>query len=122
MLKQVLPDSFKDLQLLADEWALPTEQERNRKRISSSMEEIQAFYMALIPRAADALEYLEPFPCSNIAATEGGLPGAERKLLELLLALAEVAPAVEVFGQPTVIGGFDSTRFIPDHDLPGWRS
>ena len=34
----------------------------------------------------------------------------------LTLSLAEVAPAVEKFNQPTVIDGFDFKRFVPVHD------
>jgi len=30
--------------------------------------------------------------------------------------LAEVAPAVENFGQPSVVQGYDVARFIPVHD------
>jgi hypothetical protein len=34
----------------------------------------------------------------------------------MTLSLAEVAPAVELFGQPSVVDGYDITRFTPQHD------
>jgi hypothetical protein len=34
----------------------------------------------------------------------------------LTLSLAEVALAIENFNQPSVIDGYDFTRFIPLHD------
>jgi hypothetical protein len=39
-------------------------------------------------------------------------PEAQR-LLHLAFSLAEVGPAVELFGQPEVPDGYDSRRFIP---------
>jgi hypothetical protein len=34
----------------------------------------------------------------------------------MTLSLAEVAPAVENFGQPGVVDGYEYTRFVPVHD------
>ena len=121
MPEPLLPEPFRDLEPLVEAWALPGERQRNRKRLAGTMEENRAFYDAVAARAVDALEHLKSFPCSDVAAEDGGLPPAERRLLLLLFALAEVTPAVEVFGEPAVIGGFESARFVPDHDLPGWR-
>jgi hypothetical protein len=33
--------------------------------------------------------------------------------MNLALALAEVAPAIEFYKQPAVIDGYDPTRFVP---------
>jgi hypothetical protein len=41
------------------------------------------------------------------------LPPGERRLLDLTLSLAEVAPAIEFYKQPAVIDGYDSRRFVP---------
>jgi hypothetical protein len=38
------------------------------------------------------------------------------RLFLLSLSLAEVAPAIENFNQPSVIDGYDFKRFIPVHD------
>jgi len=43
-------------------------------------------------------------------------PEDVRRLFLLTMSLAEVAPAVENFGQPSVIDGYDFSRFIPVHD------
>ena len=70
------------------------------------MEDLQAFYAAMLARLEEVLEYLEGF------SPEGASPET-RQLLYLALSLAEVAPAVELFGEPTVSYGFDVSRFTP---------
>jgi hypothetical protein len=102
-----LPEQFKDLQQLVDGgWALPTERERNMKRLSSPMTEIKGLYDALLGRIDDIVAYLNQFPLDN-------MPEAARTLLNLTLSLAEVAPAVEFYGQPEVVYGFPPSRFLP---------
>ena len=44
-----LPADFADLEPFA-EWAIPTERARYAKRLSSTMDELQAFYDAALPR------------------------------------------------------------------------
>ncbi|MFT4581428.1 MAG: hypothetical protein ACI915_000160 [Gammaproteobacteria bacterium] len=102
----LLPAPFSDLESWTS-WALATERERSNKRQLSPMADIQAFYDALLPRTEAALEYLEQFPLE-------GMPADANALLLLTLSLAEVAPAVELFGQPGVIDGYDVTRFQPE--------
>ncbi len=121
MTESLLPEPFSDLEPLVSLWALPTERERNRKRLTSGMDELRGFYDSLAPRAVAALEYLQPLPCNDVAEADGGLSAAQRRLQWLLFALAEVAPAIEVFSEPAVIGGFDAARFIPNHDLSDWQ-
>ena len=101
-----LPEQFSDLAMWLD-WARPTMAERSAMRSASSMTELQAFYDAMLPRLGDVLEYL-----SGIEA-HGDDPAGER-LLALSKALAEVAPAVELFGEPTISYGYDVARFTPD--------
>jgi len=48
-----LPAAFTELEPFAD-WALPTERERYAKRLASTMDELQAFYDAALPRLEDA--------------------------------------------------------------------
>lgn len=90
-----LPAGFADLEALAREWALPSFNERLQKRAAGSMDELQAFYSAVQPRADEALAHLEKFPLD-------ALPAAETNLLRLLYALTQVAMAVEVHGTPKV--------------------
>lgn len=101
----VLPEQFKDLEPFAGVWALPTSAERQRKRLSSTMGEIQAFYDVILPRMGAIIEYLNQFPLND-------MPEDSKRLSYLTLSLAEIASAVELFGQPGVVDGFDPSRFI----------
>jgi len=108
MSERCFPESFKDLEPLAA-WALETETARSRKRQASTMAEIQAFYDALLPRMQAVLSYLNRFP-------PDGLPVQEARLFYLSLALAEVAPAVELFQQPSEPDTYPVEKFIPEHE------
>ena len=103
-----LPDQFADLERFSD-WSLPTERERNARRLASSMEGIKEFYDAMVSRTEPILEYLDRFEL-------GRLPEREQRLLNLTLALAEVANAVELYKNPAVIDGFDPRRLILIHE------
>src|ERR1700745_805818 len=104
MSEQQLPQTFADLTpYLA--WSLPTERARSAKRQSSTMAEITTFYQAMLPRMEEILSYLGEYPLEHV-------PQEVQRLFYLALALAEVAPAVENFGQPRVVEGYDVARFI----------
>jgi hypothetical protein len=103
-----LPEQFKDLERFVA-WSLPTERERNARRLASSMAEINEFYNAMVPRTDAILEHLDRFEL-------GKLPEREQRLLNLALALAEVANAVELYKNPAVIDGFDPRRLILLHE------
>lgn len=100
-----LPEAFRDLEpWLA--WSLATEQERSDKRQASTMTEIRAFYDVMLTRTEAILSYLEQFPLEQ-------MPEDAQRLFYLTLSLAEVAPAVELFGQPSVLDSYDIKRFTP---------
>ena len=101
-----LPDQFRDLEPLVHMWILPTEAERHARRLASNIAELRAFYDALMPRIEEMLAYLSAFQLDN-------LPPEGRNLLSLACSLAEIGPAVELYGQPEVPDGYDSRRFIP---------
>ena len=102
-----LPEQFKDLeQWMA--WSLETEGERSDHRQASAMEDITAFYEAMLARMDEVLPYLEQFSLEE-------LPDDAKRLFYLTLSLAEVAPAVEQFGQPSVVDGYDIKRFVATH-------
>jgi len=65
------------------------------KRLSSSMDEIQAFYDAVYPRAEAAMTYLEKFPLDD-------LPEDAWRLLKLLYSLILMSFAVEIWKQPYI--------------------
>jgi len=92
--ERVLPSQFADLEAVI-EWALPTERERYRKRIDSTMEELHAFYDLVAPRAAEARDYLDRLDLDN-------MPAEAQRLMWLLFSLITVSFAVEVFGVPRV--------------------
>ena len=89
-----LPPEFADLEPFAD-WALPTERERYAERLASTMDEMQAFYDAALPRLEDAASYLEQFPLDD-------LPDDARHLLLLCYSLINVSFPVEAWHQPRV--------------------
>ena len=95
MAEALLPPEFSDLELWVEEWCLDSEPERYAKRLSSTMQEIQAFYDAINPRAEDAMQYLEKFPLDD-------LPDDAFRLLKLLYSLILMSFAVEIWKQPYV--------------------
>jgi hypothetical protein len=101
-----LPEGFADLERFARDWALATERERNAQRHRASLDEIRAFYEAMLERIDAVMAHLNRFALDE-------LPPAERRLLDLALSLAEVAPAIEFYKQPAVIDGYDPRRFVP---------
>lgn len=102
-----LPEQFQDLEKWTD-WSLETEDERSDRRQASTMADISAFYEAMLERMDEVLPYLEQFSLEE-------LPDDAQRLFYLTLSLAEVAPAVEQFGQPSVVDGYDIKRFVASH-------
>ncbi len=90
----VLPPEFADLEPFSD-WCLASEAERYAKRLSSSMDEMQAFYDAAFPRFEQILTYLDDLPLDD-------LPEEAHRLLELSYSLVNVSFPVEVWRQPRV--------------------
>lgn len=110
----MLPDGFEDLAAWVSPWVLKDSQARSEQRQQSSMAELRDFYDALLPYAERALAHLAAFKL-------GALPPPEERLLKLMLALAEVGPAVEWYGQAKVVDGLAASRFpavqvLPDTD------
>ena len=95
MAAALLPPEFSDLEPFAKAWCLASEPERYAKRLASTMEEIQAFYEAVFPRAEDAIVYLERFPLND-------LPENAHRLLQLLYSLILVSFPVEIWRQPYI--------------------
>ena len=95
MTQSLLPAEFADLEPFAADWCLPTERERFAKRMSTSMDEIQAFYDAFFPRAEEAIAYCDQFPLDE-------LPDDAERLLQLLYSLVMASFPVEAWRQPHV--------------------
>jgi hypothetical protein len=88
----LLPEPFADLEPFAASWCLATEPERWERRLATPLEELQAFYDAAFPRAEDAMAYCDDFSLD-------ALPSEVEHLLHLLLSLALVSYAIEVWRQ-----------------------
>jgi hypothetical protein len=114
-----LPAEFRELQDLAETWSLPTEVERQSKRLVSPMSELQAAYDRLVPRAEAILEYMRQLEAKGRPKE---LSAANRNLVFLVFSLVEIAQAIEVHGQPGVVDGFDAKRWVAEHDTPAARA
>lgn len=89
----MLPAEFADLEPWAQAWCLERGQQRWDRRLASRMDELQAFYDAVYPRAEAAMIYLDPLPLDDL--TEEAV-----NLMRLLYSLSTVSMAVDVFKQP----------------------
>lgn len=101
-----LPASFADLEPFAARWSLASRTDRSAARYGASMEELRAFYDALLPRLDAVLEHLNSRVLKDYANEDSAL-------LYLVLSLAEIGPAVEYFNSPEVTAGFSPDRFLP---------
>lgn len=87
----LLPPEFEDLESFVAAWALPTTAQRAAARDASSEADRASFYDAAKDRLAAAIAYLDARPLD-------GLCEEDERLMNLVLALAHVALAVEVQG------------------------
>ncbi|MET7773505.1 hypothetical protein [Nocardia sp. NPDC005366] len=95
MSETLLPSEFSDLEQYAPRWCLPTETERYDRRLDSSMDDMQRFYDAIVPRAEDALVYCDKFTVDDI-------PEDAKNLMYLLYSMIQVSFPIEVWSQPRI--------------------
>jgi hypothetical protein len=95
MVVPLLPSAFTELEPFAEKWCLATEPERWSTRVSSSMEEMQAFYDAIFPRVEEAITFCDTFPLD-------GMPDDALNLLRMIYSFIIVSFAVELWHQPHV--------------------
>jgi len=107
----LLPPEFSDLERFAKDWCLTSEPERYAKRLASTMDEMQAFYDALFPRAQEVIAYLEKFPLHE-------LPDDAGRLLHLLYSLIMVSFPVEIWRQPYLPDTGTSSFELNDEPVP----
>jgi len=104
-----LPEGFEDLEHLVDDWALPTQVEREERRRASNPAELQAVYDAIFPRIRKIMEAVDQFPL-------GQLPEDYGRLFSLALSLTEIAHNVELYGcDVRCVNDFDERRFDARH-------
>ena len=100
-----LPEAFADLTPWLD-WALEPERARTAKKVASSMEELRAFYDAVMPRMEEIIAYLD-------GVSGDDRPAPAHRLYLLTLSLVEVANLVEIYKRREVIEACDPLHFNP---------
>ncbi|EJU14983.1 hypothetical protein LH128_00902 [Sphingomonas sp. LH128] len=104
-----LPAGFSDLEPLAEQWALATQNARENRRRSSTPADLQIFYDATVGRLDAMIEYLNAMPLDS-------MPDDAKNLFYLTLSLAEVAPHIELYGGKTRVPySFEEERFHAEH-------
>ena len=104
-----LPAEFADLSRFADAWALPTEQERHRKRNATDLATVRALYAALLPRMDAMMTFLSRYPVEGFDT----LPAEVRNLHNLALAFMENSHPIDMDWRTVDIeDAFPSERFI----------
>jgi hypothetical protein len=88
----LLPNEFSDLEPFAPKWCRATEGERWTERVSSTIDEMQEFYDAILPRVEEALTYLDKFPIDD-------MPDDAVHLLQLVYSFVVVSFPVELWRQ-----------------------
>lgn len=102
---RLLPPAFAALEPFCARWLHPTEARRNTARIASTMQDIRAFYDAVMGCFEQAIAHLNAHPLDALAPPE-------RNLLDLLLAFVEASTPVERFDSPIVTPDFPPRRFL----------
>ncbi|MBU6266299.1 MAG: hypothetical protein KGN34_02080 [Sphingomonadales bacterium] len=90
-MNQQLPAGYEALEYFVDRWAISGTANRDARRGNSTPEERVAFFEAVKPILAGALEQLDAKPLAD-------LDDKERRLLDMLLSFAHVTHAVEMLG------------------------
>ena len=105
MSEPLLPETFEGLEPFAD-WALEPERARTERRAAASMEEIQAFYHAMMPRMDDIFEHLgDQFGPD--------MPAPAHRLYLMSLSLVEVGIVVELYARREPGDTCDPLRYVP---------
>ncbi len=105
MTESLLPAPFLDLEPFAD-WALEPERARTEKRVAASMEDITAFYDAMMRRMDRIVDYLEGYFGQDT-------PASVHRLFLMSLSLVEVVPLVELYKRREAVEACNPLRFIP---------
>jgi hypothetical protein len=106
-----LPTQFASLQRFVDAgWAAPDRRDRTEMRLTSQFTELQSLYDAVVPQLVPILDYLDQFRLDKLSEEQA-------RLLQLAYAIAEIRNAVESWGQPDAVDGWDTRRFIIDEPI-----
>ena len=91
----MLPSEFSDLEPFAERWSLEREQDRWDARLGSTIEELQEFYDAMLPRTEAAIQYCDKFQLDD-------MPQDVVNLMRLIYSFMNISVAVEQWRQPNV--------------------
>lgn len=105
MSEPLLPEMFRELEPFAD-WALEPERARIEKKVTASMEEIRAFYDAMMLRVNEIFDHLEDH-------FGGDMPAPEHRLYLMSLSLVEAAILVEHYNRREADDACDPLRYVP---------
>jgi hypothetical protein len=105
----LLPAQFSSLEDLVDEWVLPTEEARMRKRFGSSIKELNTFYGRMVEALPAIMAYLHDIEPKAMTPED-------RTLLGLTLSLADVSVAVEKVKAPRSPAAFPGERLHFVHE------
>ncbi len=103
MSEPLLPEMFADLEPFAD-WAREPERARTERKEAASVEEIRAFYDAMMLRFDEILDYLQ-----NHFGND--MPAPAHRLYLMSLSLIEVASLVELYKRREAIEACDPLRY-----------
>ena len=105
MSEPLLPEMFEDLEPFAD-WALEPERARTERKEAASMEEIRAFYDAMMLRFDEILGYLQGHFGSD-------MPDPAHRLYLMSLSLIEIASLVELYKRREAVEACNPLRYVP---------
>ena len=88
-----MTDDFLPLAAFVEKWGLPSFEERVQVRMTSSMEELDSFYAAMVPHLDRIIKFLDQWPVNEI-------PAEHKPLAYATLALCEIDNAVNRWRQP----------------------
>lgn len=114
MTDAALPAEFADLNPYASAWALACERDRQRKRATSPMAEVRAFYDAAFPRLEAIIGHLDRYRLEDIES--GRAPSEVCRLHRLALACMEASHPIEMHWAATDIDDafpIDRLVFLP---------
>ena len=101
--ESVFPEQFRHLEKFSA-WALPSEQQRLRKKCSMPMQEIQEAYAALVQSLDAIVEYLNQFPFD-------ALPADARRLMDFACCIVTCDTSVSGWGKPDLPDVFPVNRW-----------
>jgi len=99
-----------EIQDYVDQWSLATETDRIKKRTGSTLEELTAFYEAVLPRLREIILFLDQFPLKQI-------PAAYLPLTYVALSMIEVDQAVNKWKSPILPEAVDPSTYIIKKDF-----